>query len=323
MCWFPSGLSPKKFKDHQGLTDEVAPASSFGPFPPNQACLGKGEAQHLTDHPRLPLGAWVSSPLTTPAPFPHPLSLPASRLQDSGLLKSEKLTSQHVFPFDFANAVLYHPPSLPVSIRFSSFIPHSCPVLSLLLILSWPLAPCLNTVFMVFLPEASLSLACGFGVPLGLSLISALESMSPFHTLLPLTLGTAVSRSPFRPVQSKILSVRAHTRPALPLSTLPHTRAPPKVPQEAHRHGTLLMRDPAKELPPGAMKAVSRHSREQELDFQGTTMAWLVLCTRPQVYPVNSIKLSIKADQPGVLGEMDSRPPPAKMEPSGPDVGSS
>lgn len=83
------------------------------------------------------------------------------------------------------------------------------------------------------------------------------------------------------------------------------------------------MRDPAKELPPGAMKAVSRHSREQELDFQGTTMAWLVLCTRPQVYPVNSIKLSIKADQPGVLGEMDSRPPPAKMEPSGPDVGSS
>lgn len=144
---------------------------------------------------------------------------------------------------------------------------------------------------MVSLPEASLSLASGFGVPLGLSLISALKSMSPFHTLLPLTLGTAVSRSPFRPVQSKILSVRAHTRPALPLSTLPHTRAPPRVPQEAHGHGTLLMRDPAKELPPGAMKAVSGHSREQELDFQGTTRAWLGLCTRPQVYPVNSIKL--------------------------------
>lgn len=51
------------------------------------------------------------------------------------------------------------------------------------------------------------------------------------------------------------------------------------------------MRDPAKELPPGAAKAVSGHSREQELDFQRTTRAWLVLCTRPQVYPVNSIKL--------------------------------
>lgn len=86
---------------------------------------------------------------------------------------------------------------------------------------------------------------------------------------------------PLRPVQSKILSVRAYTGPALPLSTLPHTQAPPGVPQEAHGRRTPLMRDPAEELPLGAMKATSGHSMAQELDFQGATRAWLVLCTHP------------------------------------------
>lgn len=55
--------------------------------------------------------------------------------------------------------------------------------------------------------------------------------------------------------------------------------------QECHRKpmgaGPLLMRDADKELPPGAVKAASGHSREQELDFQGTSGAWLVPCTHP------------------------------------------
>lgn len=46
-----------KFQDHQGLRDLVAPASSSGPCPPDQACLREGEAQHLVDHPHLPLRA--------------------------------------------------------------------------------------------------------------------------------------------------------------------------------------------------------------------------------------------------------------------------
>lgn len=142
----------------------MAPTSSFRPFPPNQACGGEGKAQHLTDHPHLPLRAWVSSPLTTPVPFPHPLDLPASRLQNSGILKSEKVTSQHVFHFDFANTVLYHlPSSLYPFVSRLSFIPHSCPVSSLHLGLSWSSVPCPSTaVLMVFLPEANLSLAHGF-----------------------------------------------------------------------------------------------------------------------------------------------------------------
>lgn len=32
-------------------------------------------------------------------------------------------------------------------------------------------------------------------------------------------------------------------------------------------------------------------SREQELDFRGTARAWHLLCTNPQGYPVNPIKL--------------------------------
>jgi len=51
------------------------------------------------------------------------------------------------------------------------------------------------------------------------------------------------------------------------------------------------MRDSAKELPPGVMRAVARLSREQDLDFQGATRPWPLLCTLPQGYPVNSIKL--------------------------------
>lgn len=72
----PSGLDPTKLEDHQNLRDLVASASS----------------SRLTDHPHLPLRAWVASSVTTPVPFPHPLGLPASRLQDSGLLKMEKST---------------------------------------------------------------------------------------------------------------------------------------------------------------------------------------------------------------------------------------
>lgn len=52
-----------------------------------------------------------------------------------------------------------------------------------------------------------------------------------------------------------------------------------------------LMREPAKELPPGAMRAVARLSMEQDLNFQGAARAWPLLCTHPQGYQVNSIKL--------------------------------
>lgn len=54
---------------------------------------------------------------------------------------------------------------------------------------------------------------------------------------------------------------------------------------------TPLMRASAKELPLGVMRAVARPSREQDLDLQGTTGAWLLLCTYPQGYSVNSIRL--------------------------------
>lgn len=238
---------PTKFKDHQSLGVLAALASCFR-LPPNQACLGEGEAQHLTDHPHLPLRTWVSSTLTTPVPFPHPLCLPASRLRDA-----EKLTSQHVFRFDFANTALYHLPSLPVSIHFLSCCPSSFPVSGS----PMALGPLLQSlVLMVFLPEANLSLAHGFGVPLGLPLTSTQESTSPFRVPLPLTLGTAVSRSyslGLSKAKSFCLSESTEDH-ALLLSTPPHTQAPPEVPHEAHGCRTPLMRDPVKELPPEAMK---------------------------------------------------------------------
>lgn len=102
----------------------------------------------------------------TPIPFPHPLGLPTSRLQDSGLLKTEKSTSQHVFHFGFANAALSRPPTLPASIHFSSFIlyPLSC-LLSCILASRgpWSLIPILQISWSSHL-IASLSLAHGFGV---------------------------------------------------------------------------------------------------------------------------------------------------------------
>lgn len=51
------------------------------------------------------------------------------------------------------------------------------------------------------------------------------------------------------------------------------------------------MRDSGKELPPGVMRAVASLSREQDLDFRISTRPWRLLCTCPQGYPVNSIKL--------------------------------
>lgn len=56
-CWFPGGLGPHRVQDHQGLRDLVTPASSSRHFPPNQACLREGKAQHFIDHPHLPLRA--------------------------------------------------------------------------------------------------------------------------------------------------------------------------------------------------------------------------------------------------------------------------
>lgn len=74
-----------------------------------------------------------------------------------------------------------------------------------------------------------------YGDPLGLSLTSDLESTSPFHALLTQILGTTISRSPFRPFQSKVLlSVRDHTRPCTAPVCTPHSRLPPGVSQEAH-----------------------------------------------------------------------------------------
>ena len=100
----------------------MASASSPRPFPPNQTCLGQGEAQQLTVIPTVTQG-WASSSSTTPIPFPHPLGLPASRLQDSGLLKTEKLTSQHVYNFDFANTTLLpSPPPCIHSFLISHFL---------------------------------------------------------------------------------------------------------------------------------------------------------------------------------------------------------
>ena len=144
-----------------------------------------------------------SPALTTPVPFPPALGLPASRLQDSGILKMEKSASHHVLHFDFANTALCrpHPPRVHSFLVFHPIlhvIPHaSFPA-------SWSLpVPCPTTAhLLVFLPEIDLSLARGFGVPLGLSPTSDLESVSPFRALSPLTLGTAISRSPFRSFQS-------------------------------------------------------------------------------------------------------------------------
>lgn len=188
MLLVPKWTGPTKFRDHQGLRDLVASASSPRPFPPNHACLGQGEAQQLTVIPTVTQG-WASSSSATPVPFPHPLGRPASRLQDSGLLKTEKLTSQHVYNFVFANTALCCP--LSSLYPFISHLSFASPVLSppvLHLGLSWSLVPCPKTaVLMVFFPEAHLSLAYGFGAPLGVSPLSAPESVSPFsHPLYPL-----------------------------------------------------------------------------------------------------------------------------------------
>ena len=175
---------------------------------------GRSPALHRPSPPATQgLGLQLSA---TPIPFPHPPGLPTSRLQDSGLLKTEKSTSQHVFHFGFANAALSRAPVLPASIHFSSFIlyPLSC-LLSCILASRgpWSLTPVLQISWSSYL-IANLSLARGFGVLLGLSPTFDLESASPFRALLPPIPGTAIPRSPFRPFQSKVLlSVTDHTGP--------------------------------------------------------------------------------------------------------------
>lgn len=93
---------------------------------------------------------------------------------------------------------------------------------------SWSLPVSYPTTadLVVFLPKIDLSLAHGFGVPLGLSATPDLESANLLCALSPLTLGTAVSTSPFRPFQSQVLwAVRAFLTA--------HTGAT-AVPQVAH-----------------------------------------------------------------------------------------
>lgn len=143
-------------------------ASSSRHFPPNQACLREGEAQHFTDHPHLPLRAWVFSSLPLLSHF-----LPAFRLQDSDLLKTEESTSSHVFHISFANTALSCLPCLPfisALIHFSSFILRlSCLLSGILASGLWFLTPVLQISRSSCL-IASLSLTHSLGVLLGLSL---------------------------------------------------------------------------------------------------------------------------------------------------------
>lgn len=76
----------------------------------------------------------------------------------------EKVTLSTAFPLILQTL---HSTALLSSLH--PFISHlSFPIPVLLLGLSGSLIPCPNTeVLMVFLPEANLFLACGFGVPLG------------------------------------------------------------------------------------------------------------------------------------------------------------
>lgn len=117
-CCFPSGPGPDKVQGPSGSQKLGGPTLIFKSFLPNQAHLGQSEAQHLIDCPHLLLKA-------TSIPFPHPLGLPASRLQNSDLPKSEKAASQHLFQFGFANRALCLCPTLPASFHFSPFLPYS------------------------------------------------------------------------------------------------------------------------------------------------------------------------------------------------------
>lgn len=84
--------------------------------------------------PVLPLRARASSSLITPVPFSCPLTSQPPRLQDSGLLKTEKSTSQHVFYSSFADTALCHSPSSPhpSSTHFSSLsLPAAWPLVGL------------------------------------------------------------------------------------------------------------------------------------------------------------------------------------------------
>lgn len=138
--------------------------------------------------------------MTTPVPFPPPLGLPASRLQDSGILKVEKPTSRHVLRSDFANTAPCRPHSpCPLASCPSSPCPCRPPMP---LPASWALpVPCPTTAdLMVFLLEIDLSLARGFGVPFGLSPTSAWNQQAPSCPLTPDSRDCY-----FRPLQSKVL----------------------------------------------------------------------------------------------------------------------
>lgn len=172
-----------------------------------------------------------------------------------------------------------------MSFHFSS----SCPFLALSpflhLGLSLVLVPCPKYGSHGFPSRSNLSLAHGFRVPIGVSPSSDLQSTSLFHTLSPLTLGTAVSRSPFRPFQSKgLLSVRDLTGPRSATVCTHHTYG-----HHPSATGAHVMRGPAKDLPSRIMRAVAGLSREQNLDLQGAIRAWPLLCTHCQGYLVNSI----------------------------------
>lgn len=81
------------------------------------------------------------------------------------------------------------------------------------------------------------------------------------------------------------------------------------------------MGDPDKELPLGAMKAVTVSPGSSSWTSKGPGPFSAHTLRATWLIPSNSELQGRSAS--GVLGEMDSRLPAAKVQPSGPDVGSS
>ncbi|KAF6109530.1 hypothetical protein HJG60_010803 [Phyllostomus discolor] len=279
MLLVPKWPGPTEFRDHQGLRDSVASASSPRPFPPNQACLGQGEAQQCTVIPTV-TQSWASSSSTTPVPFPRPLGLPASRLQDSGLLKTEKLTSQHVYNFDFVNTALCCSPVLPASTHVSSLIPQSRPV-------SCPASGPLTVLGP--LPQNCSS----HGLPPRSPPISGRWFGGSFWAISHFCPGISKPLSYLLTPYSRDCYFRiillSKAKPFCLSGTVicPVCSATHTCHQERHRCRTPLRRDPAKELPPGVMKAMT-DSPGNSSWTQGT---WVLLCMHPQGHLVNSTKL--------------------------------
>lgn len=101
-------------------------ASPSRRFPPNQACLREGEAQRFTDHPHLPLRAWVSSSLPLPSHFLIPWASQPPGCRTLAYYKNRKINLSTCLSFWFCKRCTL-PPSRPPCIH-SFLILHSLPL---------------------------------------------------------------------------------------------------------------------------------------------------------------------------------------------------